>query len=73
MQTIIYCPKCQSRKVETERVSPLPQPLAISMDELAQGIQGSHAHYAPLVLRNATWRATCGDCGYFVEYQSIDG
>lgn len=69
MITVIFCPKCQSRDVSEERMTPLP-PRLVSMDELGN----NHATYAqPAVLRTSTWRATCNDCGYFVEYQSYDG
>lgn len=68
MVTVIFCPKCKSHDVTEERVTPLP-PRMVSMDDL--GNTGSYA--MPAVLRTSTWRATCNDCGYFVEYQSYDG
>lgn len=65
MITIIFCPKCKSQKVETERMTPPAPPLMVSMDELAER---SGIIAVPAVMHRSQWRATCKDCGYFVEY-----
>lgn len=58
----IFCPKCNSKDVTEKRMTPLPTTL-VSMDKL-----GAIPMAVPTVLQQSLWRATCEDCGYFVEY-----
>lgn len=64
--TILFCPKCKSEKITTTRLTPM-QAVMVSIDDLAiyDAVQ-----VMPLVLHTSAWRASCDECGYFVDYQS---
>lgn len=67
MQTIVFCPKCNGQNIDYKDVTPPEQPRMISMDDLSKKWPPV---IAPFVMIRPLIRATCKDCGYFVEYRN---
>lgn len=66
MERTVYCNKCGSEDVVIEHLNK-PEPERVSMDDLSTN--DTSLTYIPAVYWYQQYRATCADCGYFVEYK----
>lgn len=63
METVVFCPKCQSEKVTTVQVRKAQKHM-VSMDELGQELN------PPPVKPQTLYKTTCDKCGYSVQYHA---